>query len=60
VALTVGLCSFLCILLWHHQVLQGGRDLGGGCSHLNMEAQPAEDQTECTMTGYTQAAMKKE
>ena len=28
--------------------------------HLNMEAQPAPDQMECTTTGYTQAAMKKE
>ena len=35
------------------------RDSGKG-AHLNMEAQPAPDQTEWTTTGYTQAAMKKE
>ena len=37
----------------------GCKDKGEG-AYLNMEAQPAPDQTEWTTTGYTQAAMKKE
>ncbi len=53
----------VCWTIIHQRECGLRKKLGGGRrreQHLNMEAQPAEDQTEWTMTGYTQAAMKKE